>query len=602
MPPGSGFQVCHSVAGMLDASEAMSAVDSDSLQDLEAALAAIELHSQDSGERAGLVRLAGPLTRRMQRGGASEALAIRLVDVLSTLSRDEAARAEAIDCGCVHTLVGFMCSSRTGHSDNDDAQKLRMAAVKALVNFTQGASKERESVWGCIPALIDLQDPELQRYGLMALANLSTGSEKTVQAKLMQHRIGLAAGNILAAKEMNLPVATQALRVLLPLSTSAHRVTLVQEDVLIGALLAILMDGVPSLGRGKSKTPSERAVAAQVYTASLTLAFNLTGVAREELVEKGLGGAMMRVIKDEAGTQFSSDTGAQHVETALKGLYNLCKGSDACISRVVGDGLLSSAEALLATPPAAASSDSAARAVEGDAEGAARADRLVRCKLLMLRCIARWLSGSSSALPRVFHTDFHSALTRATQRASLHRALLVDSHDVGPTFRRVLSHILLTTPDILSCMDLERAERRGGCDEGDWTGEDDEYGEGEGGGGEGREVEPLSRGSHAGGSVGEGDVLERGLFIVLALSKLSDAGLEWVCAGLVEPLVHVANTCQGRLQGMALGALLLLSRGPPAMRTTLLALPPPRGSKHDASGEHDTRARQTALWYSQETY
>ena len=42
-------------------------------------------------------------------------------------------------------------------------------------------------------------------------------------------------------------------------------------------------------------------------------------------------------------------------------------------------------------------------------------------------------------------------------------------------------------------------------------------------------------------------------------------------AGLVEPLVHVANTCQGRLQGMALGALLLLSRGPPRMRTALLA-------------------------------
>ena len=172
----------------------------------------------------------------------------------------------------------------------------------------------------------------------------------------------------------------------------------------------------------------------------------------------------------------------------------------------------------------------------------------------------------------------------------MHRALL-DSHEVGPAFRRVLSHILFTTPDILSCMDLERAERRGGGDECDWTGdEDDEYGEGAGGGGEGREVEPLSRGSRAGGGVGEGDVLERGLFIVLALSKLSEAGLEWVCAGLVEPLVHVANTCQGRLQGMALGALLLLSRGPPAMRTTLLALPPPRGSKRDASGMPATRA------------
>lgn len=528
------------------AAKAAAALDSDCLEGLEAALATIELQSKDSDKRAGLSCLAGHLARRLERG-ANETLAIRLVEVLSTLSRDEAARSEAVEYNCVSTLVSFLCT-RTDGSMPDELHKLRMAAVKALVNFTQGSCKERESVWICIRPLIELQDPELQRYGLMALANLATGSEP-VQARLMQHRIGLAAGNVLAAKEMDLLVATQALRVLLPLSTSAHRAELVQEDVLIDACLAILSDRTAYLGEGRS--PAERAMSAQVYGAILTLAFNLTGVAREELLEKGLAGALVRVVENEVEALHASESSFQQAEMALKGLYNMCRGSDACASRVVAGGLLSVAASLFF---AAASPCGATR---GDVDGGAEAGaaRLVRCKLLVLQCIAR-----------------------AAQRPSVHPVLL-DSGQAGPSLHSLISDILVNVPDTLSSMDLERVQRRGAGDEGDWPCDEDD----DDGGGEEQGGGPAAHAFQTGVCAGEGDVLDRALFIVLALSKLSEMGLAWVCEGLVDPLVHVANTCQGRLQGMALGSLLLVSRGPPAMRMSLLALPV-RG-KHGGSKE-----------------
>ena len=64
--------------------------------------------------------------------------------------------------------------------------------------------------------------------------------------------------------------------------------------------------------------------------------------------------------------------------------------------------------------------------------------------------------------------------------------------------------------------------------------------------------------------------------------------------GLVDPLVHVANTCQGRLQGMALGALLLLSRGPPRMRTALLAFGVRGGDPADKKKHNGARGGERA--------
>ena len=482
--------------------------------ELEAALAAIELQSRDSDQRAGLTSLAGHIARRLQHGGAGAAQAVRLVDVLATLARDEAARTEAIACDCVGTLVGFV-GAGDGVADVDEMKKLRLACVKALVNFTQGECKESERVWLCIPHLVALEGPELQRYGLMALANLSTGSE-LVQEQLIKHRIALAAGNILAAKDVNLPVATQALRVLLPLSTGSCKARLVQEDVLIDAILAILPDRAGRLPGGK--TASERALAAQAYTATLTLAFNLTGAEKERLIDKGLAAALTRVVEEEAGVLHESSASQQHVETALKALYNLCKSSDAGVTRVVADGLLGATASLVVNDTAVACSPSSPPSLEVAADGGAEAApaRVLRCKLLVLRCVAR-----------------------VAQRAPLQGVLLASGAGEGEAvgkagrdgggpdsaaLRSVLHFILMTTPDILSSLDVDRAHARwGGDDEAaEWREEDDEGG---GGGGESGE---HGRGAGEGRGEGEGDVLERALFIVLALQRHSDAGLEWV--------------------------------------------------------------------------
>jgi hypothetical protein len=119
--------------------EHMAAIDAGTPGELEAALSAIELQSKDAARRAALAPLAGSLARRLQRG-AEAPLATRVLDVLATLSQDEEARASALAADAVATMVDV---AGAGASD------ARLAAVKALVNFTQGECKEDARVRQC---------------------------------------------------------------------------------------------------------------------------------------------------------------------------------------------------------------------------------------------------------------------------------------------------------------------------------------------------------------------------------------------------------------------------------------------------------------------
>ena len=119
--------------------EHQAAIDAGTLGELEAALSAIELQSKDAARRAALAPLAGNLARRLQRG-VEAPLATRVLDVLATLSQDEEARASALAADAVATMADI---AGAGASD------ARLAAVKALVNFTQGECKEDARVRQC---------------------------------------------------------------------------------------------------------------------------------------------------------------------------------------------------------------------------------------------------------------------------------------------------------------------------------------------------------------------------------------------------------------------------------------------------------------------
>jgi hypothetical protein len=114
-------------------------LDAGTLGEFEEALSAIELQSKDAARRAALAPLAGSLVRWLHRG-AEAPLATRVLDVLGTLSQDEEARASALAADAVATILDV---AGAGASD------ARLAAVKALVNFTQGECKEDARVRQC---------------------------------------------------------------------------------------------------------------------------------------------------------------------------------------------------------------------------------------------------------------------------------------------------------------------------------------------------------------------------------------------------------------------------------------------------------------------
>jgi hypothetical protein len=119
--------------------EHFAAIDAGTLGEFEEALSAIELQSKDAARRAALAPLAGSLVRWLHRG-AEAPLATRVLDVLGTLSQDEEARASALAADAVATILDV---AGAGASD------ARLAAVKALVNFTQGECKEDARVRQC---------------------------------------------------------------------------------------------------------------------------------------------------------------------------------------------------------------------------------------------------------------------------------------------------------------------------------------------------------------------------------------------------------------------------------------------------------------------
>ena len=526
----------------MDAGALAAAIDDGAPGELESALSAIELQSKDAACRAALAALAGSLARRLQRGSPASLsqleapLATRMLDVLATLAQDEGARASALAADAVATMVG--CAGA-------GAPDARLAAVKALLNFTQGECKEDARVWQCIRPLSEIGEPELQRYALMALANLSTGSD-AVKAQLLQNQIGRVCARIIGAQDMQLNVATQALRVLMPLSTASCKAELAADEQLVDALAGILRDPAARLRLASLKTPAEKAVAAQAHKASVMLAFNLTGVERELLLERGLGRALVCVVEAESATMYSSAASAQHAEWALKGLYNLGKVSPDCWARVLSaDGMLRAASGLLLV--SSSPSPDAGAAAEGGAEAAAA--RTVGVKVLALR-----------------------GLTRAVQDLSktpqLAPVLLAGEH--GEVLCRALTHVMHHTPEILSSQDLERLQERGesGHSDGRADGEVEEDDDAEGAErGEGGACATREAG-------GEAAVLSKVLLLVLALAQLSEAGRAWVCERLVDALVQVANSCQFALQGMALGSPLHLARGPQASMPPPLSPPP----------------------------
>jgi hypothetical protein len=252
----------------------------------------------------------------------------------------------------------------------------------------------------------------------------------------LQNEIAPVCARILGQQDMPLNVATQALRVLMPLSTASCKAGLAADEQVVSALIAILRNPAARLRFESLKTPAERAVAAQAHKASVMIAFNLTSVKRALLVERGLSRALVCVVEAETPTLCLSTASALHAELALKGLYNLGKvSSDSWAHELSKDGMLTAACAVLCMS-APQSSDGAE--LEGGLE-AAKA-RCVRVKLLVLR-----------ALMRAVHD-----LSKTEQLASV---LLEKEH--GQVLCGALSLVMIRTPEVLSSMDLERMQEPG---------------------------------------------------------------------------------------------------------------------------------------------
>ena len=153
-----------------------------------------------------------------------------------------------------------------------EAGAAKLSASKALLNLTQGSSKEDPAVVESIQPLLRCSlsarvrggDAALQRYCLMALANLSNGSD-ALKEKLVQLGVAQVVGGILGAQEVDLLLATQALRVVMPLSTSPFKAELVRATAVVEALNGILKAPMQRLSLKTPQTPADKAVAAQVY-------------------------------------------------------------------------------------------------------------------------------------------------------------------------------------------------------------------------------------------------------------------------------------------------------------------------------------------------
>ncbi|KAJ1482016.1 hypothetical protein T484DRAFT_1805378 [Baffinella frigidus] len=140
---------------------------------------------QSSGIVAQLARLLTREAGKKEEGSVVD----QAVELIASLCCDDASRKDAVDSGAVSALVQVLTSAPSSSGGAD----ARVGAVKALLNITQGACKDRAEVLhaaGALAALAlaQLSGPaehgspgapgkELGLYLLMALTNLANGGE-----------------------------------------------------------------------------------------------------------------------------------------------------------------------------------------------------------------------------------------------------------------------------------------------------------------------------------------------------------------------------------------------------------------------------------------
>ena len=508
------------------------AIKGGSETELAAAMDVLALQLRDPSQRAANAPLASLLAQRLQRSVAA-GLATRLLDVLSLLACDATARDAAVDGDAVEILCALLSATpHAGLDDGDGAAAVRLASAKALVNLTQGTCKESPKVWVCIATLTRLDDPDLLRYSLLALANLATGSD-AVKERLVQHELPQAVARILAADEINMSLAAQALRALTPLSTASCQSAVARVEQLVAALVGLVQMRRLQLD-AVLPVPADAGVSTHVRSAALAVLVNLTGAADAEaqalLLRCNVCAALASRQVDDGGA--AGGGGARAGGMALKGVYQMARAGRGCPSRLVrlvDDGLLQCAEAWLVG--------------RGGGEGGVSA---VQEKLVAVNCMLCAVQ-EAEVLERILEGQQESLL------------------------RRVVVHVLATTPDLVSEVDADRSVRPGSESGGGGGGE---WGHGEG------EAETEGGewgvGEEAGGreeeEAGEGGVLLKVLVLVMAVARVTEAGRDWVGRHLVEEVVQVANRCPGRLQGVALRVLLHLARGSPAHSLALVNL------------------------------
>ena len=96
--------------------------------------------------------VAGQLAQLLDHSSGYDAdVADRATEILAVLCCDEAARKDAVDRGAVSALVRVLVTA-TDSTDSD----ARVGAVKALMNITQGETKERKEVEEAARALAEV--------------------------------------------------------------------------------------------------------------------------------------------------------------------------------------------------------------------------------------------------------------------------------------------------------------------------------------------------------------------------------------------------------------------------------------------------------------
>ena len=521
----------------MEGNDVAAAIKGGSETELAAAMDVLALQLRDPSQRAANAPLASLLAQRLQRSVAA-GLATRLLDVLSLLACDATARDAAVDGDAVEILCALLSAApQAGLDDGDGAAAVRLASAKALVNLTQGTCKESPKVWVCIATLTRLDDAELQRYSLLALANLATGSD-AVKERLVQHELPQAAARILAADEMNMSLAAQALRALTPLSTASCKSAVARVEQLVAALVGLVqmrrlpLDAVLPM-------PADAGVSSHVRNAALAVLVNLTGATDAEaqavLLRSNVCAALAGHQLDGGGA--GGGGGARAGGMALKGVYQMARAGRGCPSRLVrlvDDGLLLCAEAWLV----------------GGAGGEGGVST-VREKVVAVNC-----------------------MLCAVQEVEVLEKILGGQQEL--LMRRVVVHVLATAPDLVSAVDVDRSVRSGSASEG---------GGGEWGHGEGEaeaEGGEWGVGEEVGGreeeEAGEGGVLLKVLVLVMVVARATEAGRDWAGRHLVEEVVQVANRCPGKLQVVALRVLLHLARGSRALSLALIDLDEPHAA------------------------